>query len=152
MQTSLLINVHPGKQNTNNVLHKAHCFIRSSPSRSTTSTRSQCFINHTTVAQITARIIPTISTTASLSLVLLLPPPLVIPKPDVAATISPSPPPLPRHGHTLSATVTALGLFGELFAKQPAMIYTFSPRSFRDSCTDSRRNTLAASRSRECHR
>jgi hypothetical protein len=43
---------------------------------------------------------------------LLLPPPLVIPKPGVAAPISPSPPPFPRYGHALSATAT---LWGEMY-------------------------------------
>ncbi|KAG1744290.1 kinase-like domain-containing protein [Suillus lakei] len=61
---------------------------------------------------------------------LLLRPPLVIPKPVVAAPSSPSPPPFPRYGHALPATATTSGelyIFGGLVRKTARNdLYLFS--------------------------
>ncbi|KAG2120686.1 uncharacterized protein F5147DRAFT_563267 [Suillus discolor] len=63
---------------------------------------------------------------------LLLPPPLVIPKPGVPAPNSPSPSPFPRYGHALPATATASGelyLFGGLVRETARNdLYLFSTR------------------------
>ncbi|KIJ21929.1 hypothetical protein PAXINDRAFT_165264 [Paxillus involutus ATCC 200175] len=63
---------------------------------------------------------------------LLLPPPLVITKPGVAPSTSPSPPPFPRYGHALPATATASGelyLFGGLVRETACNdLYLFSTR------------------------
>lgn len=63
---------------------------------------------------------------------LLLPPPLVIPKPGVAAPNSPSPSPFPRYGHALPATATTSGelyLFGGLVRETARNdLYLFSTR------------------------
>ncbi|KAG1867304.1 hypothetical protein DFJ58DRAFT_130942 [Suillus subalutaceus] len=63
---------------------------------------------------------------------LLLPPPLVIPKPDVIAPTSPSPLPFPRYGHALPATATVSGdlyLFGGLVREIAYNdLYLFSTR------------------------
>lgn len=63
---------------------------------------------------------------------LLLPPPLIIPKPGVAASNSPSPSPFPRYGHALPATATSSGelyLFGGLVRETARNdLYLFSTR------------------------
>lgn len=63
---------------------------------------------------------------------LLLPPPILIPKPGVAAPNSPSPSPFPRYGHALPTTATASGdlyLFGGLVRETARNdLYLFSTR------------------------
>ena len=63
---------------------------------------------------------------------LLLPPPLVMPKPGAVPSTSPSPPPFPRYGHALPATATANGelyLFGGLVREAARNdLYLFSTR------------------------
>jgi len=63
---------------------------------------------------------------------LLLPPPILISKPGVAAPSSPSPSPFPRYGHALPATATTSGelyLFGGLVRETARNdLYLFSTR------------------------
>ncbi|KAG6336140.1 hypothetical protein ID866_2950 [Astraeus odoratus] len=63
---------------------------------------------------------------------LILPPPVVIPKPGVASVTAPSPSPFPRYGHALPATATAAGelyLFGGLVREAARNdLYLFTAR------------------------
>ncbi|KAH7930538.1 galactose oxidase [Leucogyrophana mollusca] len=65
---------------------------------------------------------------------LLLLPPATIPNPGVAPSTSPSPPPFPRHGHTLAATASENGdlyLFGGCVRETARNdLYVFSTRDY----------------------
>jgi hypothetical protein len=63
---------------------------------------------------------------------LLLPPPIVLPKPGVVPSTSPSPSPFPRYGHSLPASASSTGelyLFGGLVREAAQNdLYQFSTR------------------------